>query len=127
MSKDNAWIWIVAIVAAIVFIPVMAIKLATGIFPWESAKSDPMHDDGTYIVGDNIKPGAYIVSPDNDDVTGYWARCADIYCQPDFDLNTNTGMLESDAVTAPTLLFISPDDYAVILKNIELEPMLETE
>src|SRR5574338_15620 len=122
----KTFLWVVGIVTVVMFIALAIAYAIVGVWPWTDTDPDPMHDDGTYRVGEDIEPGGYIIRPDNSDVTVYWARCADAACIVDFDFNDRTGMIDSDAFTTTSFLEVKASDYSVILNNVELEPLVLT-
>lgn len=85
--------------------------------PAADSASSPLTDDGTYLVGEQIQPGTYAVSPDAE--TAYWARCSDVACDP-FS-STNPSVILNEIPTGPSFLVIEPTDVAVQLRSVTLE------
>jgi len=79
--------------------------------------TNPLTDDGTYLVGEQIQPGTYAITPDAE--TAYWARCSDVACDPFSP--TNPSVLLNDIPTGPGFLVIEPTDVAVELRSVTLE------
>lgn len=84
---------------------------------------DPLTEDGTYLVGEEITPGQYRVTPDEGAWVSHWTRCADITCSPSGTGGVLGSILDNGIVTGPSFLTIEPTDVAVELNGVTLTPM----
>lgn len=81
------------------------------------APVNPLTDDGTFVVGEQIQPGTYAVAPDSE--LAYWARCSDVAC--DAFSTTNPSVLSNNIPTGPEFIVIEPTDAAVQFRAVTLE------
>ncbi|MBF6368373.1 hypothetical protein IU469_22005 [Nocardia puris] len=96
----------------------------TSTLPVAPAKLDPLKSSGTWLVPSEIPVGTYRVTATSS-WGGYWATCADLACDIDFDGSDYTGLIDNELVEldAPGYLVIPPHAVAVELRDVELEPI----
>lgn len=84
--------------------------------------SDPLTDDGMWLVGDEIQAGNYRVTSD-DRFGGYWARCADAECAIDMDGDESTGLIDNGFVTGSSIVHVGVSDFALEVRGVTLTPL----
>lgn len=84
---------------------------------------DPLTTNGTWLVGSEIQPGTYRVTPaEGMFAMPYWARCADFTCSMSGSGGVAGAILENSTVTGPSFITIAESDVAVELQDVILTP-----